>query len=214
MWLQVKKFLLYVICLCANIAIAGGLEQYYPNKLNRCIITKSAIDDYEPEEFGLSNNLLRQTGQKPVYYGTRIIVKGRLLDQNCVPVSDAKIYLWQVGSDGKYPYTPLRTRINKKMLNSASKSSFTGSGTATTNNKGEFYFITIYPGKIQNTVSNVNIRVEHRDLGQLQTKLYLTSQTLNSENCGEVNYALSNISDELRIYEFNVVMSGKTLRRY
>lgn len=208
-----KKFLLYVICLYTTIAMAKDIK-FYPNKLNRCTVTNSTMDDYEPEEFGLSNNLLRKTGQKPIYSGTRIIVKGRLLDQNCVPVSDAKIYLWQVGSDGKYPYTPLRTRINKEMLNLASKSSFTGSGTATTNNKGEFYFITLYPSAIHTKTANVNIRVEHRDLGKLQTKLYLTSQTTNSENCGEISHALANIPDELRIYEFDVVMPGRTLRRY
>ena len=127
---------------------------------------------------------------------------------------DAKIYLWQVGADGKYPYVPLRTRIDKTMLNLMSQSSFTGSGTATTNNKGEFYFITLYPGKMHSKGAKVNIRVEHRDLGQLQTKLYLTSRNINSENFGEISHALSDLPNELTIYEFNVVMSGKTTRRY
>ncbi len=208
-----KKILLYIVCFYATIALAVE-PKFYPNKLNRCKITNSIIDDYEPKEFELSNNLLRKTGKEPAYCGTKIIIKGRLLDQNCVPVADAKVYLWQVGYDGKYPYIPLRTRIDKKMLNLASKSSFTGSGTATTNNKGEFYFVTIHPSKVHNKKANVNIRVEHRDLGQLQTKLYLSNKNVDIENCGEVNQALYDVSDEVSVYQFDVVMPGKTLRRY
>ncbi|WP_375331013.1 dioxygenase [Candidatus Tisiphia endosymbiont of Oplodontha viridula] len=207
------KNLLFLICLYSTIAIASE-SKFYPNKLNCCKISKSAMNDYEPEEFQLSNNLLRKTGQQAVYRGTKIIVKGRLLDQDCVPVADAKIYLWQVGSDGKYPYIPLRTRINKKMLNLVSKSSFTGSGIATTNNKGEFYFITIYPSGVLRETPNVNIRVNHLYLGQLQTKLYLSNSRVNLENCGEVSHALSTALDGIKTYEFDVVMSGRTFKRY
>lgn len=207
------KNLLFLICLCSTVAIASEPNSY-PNRLNCCKITKSAINDYEPREFQLSNNLLRKTGQQSVYRGTKIIVKGILLDQDCVPVSDAKIYLWQVGSDGKYPYIPLRTRINKKMLNLVSKSSFTGSGTATTNNKGEFYFVTIYPSKIAHKTANLNIRVDHLNLGQLQTKLYLSNSTVDLENCGEVNHVLASVPNGIKTYEFRVVMPGRTFKRY
>ncbi|WP_375319235.1 dioxygenase [Candidatus Tisiphia endosymbiont of Oplodontha viridula] len=207
------KKLLFLICLCSTIAIASE-SNYYPNRLNCCKVTKNTVNDYEPEEFQLSNNLLRRTGQPPIYRGTKIIIKGILLDQDCVPVSDAKIYLWQVGSDGKYPYIPLRTRINKKMLNLVNKSSFTGSGTATTNNKGEFYFITIHPGKIGHGTANVNIRAEHLDIGQLQTKLYLSNSTVDLDNCGEVGHVLANVHSGIRTYEFKVVMPGRTFKRY
>ncbi len=207
------KKLLFLICLCSTIAIASE-PNYYPNRLNCCKITKSTINDYEPLEFQSSNNLLRSTGQQSVYRGTKIIVKGILLDQHCVPVSDAKIYLWQVGSDGKYPYIPLRTRTNKKMLNLVSKSSFTGSGTATTNNKGEFYFVTIYPSKIGRETANVNIRVEHLDLGQLQTKLYLSNSMVDLDNCGEVSHVLTSVHSGIKTYEFKVVMPGRTFKRY
>ncbi|WP_341763706.1 dioxygenase [Candidatus Tisiphia endosymbiont of Beris chalybata] len=206
-----KKLLLYIICLYSSLAIAS--EAKFPNKLNRCKISKSVINDYEPEEFQPANNLLRKTGQEAIYSGTKIIIKGKLLDQNCVPISDAKIYLWHFGGDGKYPYKPLRTRVNKNMFSLANSSTFTGSGTATTNNKGEFYFITIYPGRNPNKAS-VNIRAEHRDLGTLQTQLSLTQKLAGSKNCGEVNHALSEISEELTIYDFDIVMRGKTLRRY
>lgn len=208
-----KKFFLCIVCLYYSVASAKEAN-VYSNKLNHCKLTKSAIDDYEPEEFQLSNNLLRSTGQKPMYCGTRIIIKGKLMDERCVPVSDAKVYLWQVGCDGKYPYSPLRGRVNKKMFNRTSKSTFTGSGIATTNNKGEFYFVTIYPGVMNNKSANLNIRVEHRDLGQLQTKLYLSNVVASTGQCEEASSAVSAALDYSQTYNFEVVMKGQTLRKY
>lgn len=207
-----KKFLLYlIICLYSTIAVGEGRK--FLSKLNKCPLTKSALNNYEPEEFQVSNNLLRKTGQEPVYSGTKIIIKGRLLDQNCVPVADAKIYLWQVGVDGKYPYKPLRNKVSARLLNLRAKSTFTGSGTATTNNKGEFYFITLYPGKISKA-ANVNIRVEHPNLGTLQTRLALTNQAVAHQNCGEINHYLVDLAADLSMYDFDIVMRGRTLRHF
>ena len=110
-----------------------------------------------------SNNLLRESGQDPIFCGRKIVIKGKLLDQNCVPISDAKIYLWQVGSDGKYSYTPLRGRISKNMLNLCGNTTFTGSGIATTNNKGEFYFITVYTPNSQSALKRLDYRMKWED---------------------------------------------------
>lgn len=189
------------------------LNDYYPNRLNRCDITKSENNDYEPAHFQQTNNLLRLPGGDPVYCGQKIIIKGILLDQKCLPVQDAKIYLWQVGCDGKYPYKPLRSRINRKMVNISTDSTFQGAGIATTNNKGEFYFITIMPPVIHGSkIPYVNVRVESRNLGKLQTKLFFSSAKLN--NSSEItDPILSNIS-ETQIYNFNIVISGKGLKNY
>ncbi|XVN42820.1 MAG: dioxygenase [Candidatus Rickettsia vulgarisii] len=228
-----KKFLLFIICLysaqslachkCCNLPENPSqckpcgpcnkppvVEFKKEEHLNHCKITKSAMNDCEPEEFQPSNNLLRKPGQSTVLYGKRIVIKGKLLDQNCIPISDAKIYLWQVGHDGKYPYVPLRSICKGKICDNRT---FTGSGIATTNNKGEFYFVTVYPGGSRKT-GNVNIRVEHRDLGKLQTKLFLTNSHINRKNCGEINHALRNVVENFTIYDFDIVMPGRTLRRY
>lgn len=207
-----KKLLLLCLICWYSVTIVEASKSY-SNKLPKCKITTSTINDYEPEEFQLSNNLLRKTGQQAKYCATKIIVSGTVLDQNCVPVPDAKVYLWQVGCDGKYPYVPLRTRIDKKRINPTTKSTFTGSGTATTDNNGNFYFITVYPGRIPHEVANLNVRVEHRELGQLQTKLYLSNKAKSYKNCGEISPALHKILDETRIYEFKIVIPGKTLKK-
>ena len=209
---KLQKALLILICININFAFAER-DKIFPNKLNHCNITKSHINDYEPANFQTTNNLLRSTGEHLVYCGGKIIITGKVLDQNCVPVSDAKVYLWQVGCDGKYPYYPLRNRINKKMLNLSNGSSFTGSGIATTNNEGEFHFITIYPPSTTHEKSNVNIRVEHRNLGTLQTKFYLLDSNILT-NDTEINPILSTIIEDATVYNFNIIMPGQTLKRY
>lgn len=208
-----KRILAYICCFYSFNALAAE-KQFYSNKLNHCTLTTSTMNDYEPEIFQSNNNLLRKTGEKPIYCGRKIIIKGRLLDQNCVPVSDAKVYLWQVGCDGKYPYKTLRNRVNKKLLNLANQTSFTGSGIATTNNKGEFYFITIYPQSKTIKTANVNIRVEHRNLESLQTTLNLSSKSAEIDQCGEIDSKLTALDDEMQAYYFNIVVKGTTFRRY
>ena len=67
---------------------------------------------------------MRKSGQAPLVCGEKLIVRGRLVDKNCVPVSDARIFMWQVACDGKYPYKPLRHVDNKQDFNTSSQSTF------------------------------------------------------------------------------------------
>lgn len=182
---MMKKILVFLFLFIFNIA-ADAQPVFMPHsscekrdykithgKLRSCVTTKAAMNDYEPEIFEPSNNLLRRNGKNPIFCGKKIIIKGRVVDNKCVPVSDAKVYLWQVGCDGKYPYKPLRTKVNMSKFNlSKNASTFQGSGVATTNNKGEFTFITIYPTKSDSKSPYINFRVSHRDLGILQIKFF------------------------------------------
>ncbi|MDP4709390.1 MAG: hypothetical protein NWS20_05260, partial [Rickettsiaceae bacterium] len=153
--------------------VLADVNDMHLNNLNYCNVSKVEMNDYEPSEFEPTNNLLRKTGQEEIYCGEKIIVHGRVLDQNCVPVSDATIYAWQVNCSGKYTYQPLKTLVDKDLIDLDHGTSFTGNGTATTNNKGEFYFITVYPPAMHDLTSHINVRVEHNRLGSLQTNLKL-----------------------------------------
>lgn len=201
-------------CIITYITTTLAIENtIYSNKLNSCKVTTPAINDYEPENFASTNNLLRNTGAQPVFCGTRIVIKGKVLDENCVPVADAKIYLWQVGCDAKYPYQPLRNRINPKLLNLANESSFTGSGIATSNNKGEFVFVTIYPPSLANEKSHLNFRVEHYALGTLQTKFYLSNIHI-AEGVADGALLGSSAVEDSRIYEVDIIVPGQINKRY
>ena len=127
---------------------------------------------------------------------------------------DAKVYLWQAGSGGKYPYEPLKTRVDKRRFTSKSDSSFTGSGIATTNNKGEYYFISMLPYKSSRYLRSANIRIEHPSLTTLETRLDLSNKNMCDNECGEVNPILIEPQENMPSYCFDLVLQGTTLKRY
>ncbi len=204
-----KKFFI-ILLFYSHYVMAKSDINLHKNRLTTCTITKSTINDYEPQSFEQSNNLLKKPGYRSNNIGKEIIIKGIILDEKCVPVQDAKIYLWQVGNDGKYPYKIMRSNISSNMQNLKSPYSFTGSGIATTNNNGEFWFITLYP-KINN---NVNVRVEHRSLKTLQTNLSLSKPNLNNYNPIEDAKFYEAMKHKMQIYNFTLVLKGKTLKKY
>ena len=167
---MIKKLLIILSILSYGALIEAAGSQ---DMLNKCTPTKAFTNNYEPTIFNKSNNLLRKSGADPLYCGEKVLLNIEVVDKNCVPISDAKIYLWQVGCDKKYPYSPLRTTTNKKMFNKAGGSTFLGSGIATTNNAGEAKFLTIIPPAIGHEAANMNIRIEHKDLGSFQTKIFV-----------------------------------------
>ncbi|WP_347938716.1 dioxygenase [Rickettsia oklahomensis] len=207
-----QKFIFCFLCLWTLNIFA--VSKAYPNKLNHCTITRNIFNDYEPKVFDTTNNLLRKTGRLSKFYGERILIKGKVLDQNCVPVADAKVYLWQAGSGGKYPYEPLKTRVDKRRFTSEGNSSFTGSGTATTNNKGEYYFISMLPYKSSHHLRSANIRVEHPSLTTLDTRLDLSNKNICNNEYGEVNPILIELQQNIVSYCFDLVLQGTTFKRY
>ena len=191
-------------------------DDVHLNDLNYCQVSKIAINDYEPEKFETSNNLTKKSGQESIYCGEKVIVHGRLLDQNCVPVSDAKIYAWQANCNGKYPYKPLRKNVDQSLINVDYNLTFTGNGTATTNNKGEFTFIIVYPPAMHEKSPHLNVRVEHHRLGDLQTILTLRGKKVRNPSN---NPDLDSVSEHaekygIDIYDFEVVLPGTTLKDY
>ena len=202
-----KKFFLCLCLVSGSINANAEEDKVIINNLNYCPISPTILSDYEPEHFQPTNNLLRGSGKIASYCGEKIIISGKLVDQNCVPISDAKVYLWQTGCDGKYPYKPLKNRIDKNRLNlTKNTSSFQGNGIATTDNNGNFYFITIRP-------EIANIRVIHYNLGQLDTTILIKENHLIKKN-DEINTALLRSADNNKIYFYQIVMAGESGRRY
>jgi protocatechuate 3,4-dioxygenase, beta subunit len=90
-------------------------------------------DDVKPTD----GDLTRQHDGDPI--GERIVVSGRVLDENSRPVAHALVELWQANAAGRYRHTvddhdaPLDPN-------------FTGCGRALTDSEGRYRFITIKPG--------------------------------------------------------------------
>ena len=101
-----------------------------------------------------------------------------MLDLNCHPITDAKVFIWQANSAGKYPYSPLKEQFDNHNIDLKTGSTFQGSAISTTNNRGEFTFITVYPGNVENEYPNINLRIMHPRFGGLQTKFYMHNNKL------------------------------------
>lgn len=192
---MIKNLFLILSIICfSNIAEAKDL-------LNVCIPLKSYTNNDEPAEFSKTNNLLRKSGIEPLYCGQKILLNLEVVDENCVPISDAKIYLWHLGCDKKYPYKPLRERVDHTMFQKAGNSTFLGSGVATTNNLGEAKFITISPPSTTEK-AHFNIRIEDSHLGSFQTKIFLHDHELTE-------------GDDYETLQIRIVTPWKNLfRRY
>ncbi len=86
----------------------------------------------------LDNDLIRNfTGEEAV--GPRIVVHGRVLDENARPVPNALIEIWQANAGGKYRH------VNDRYL-AALDPNFGGCGRALSDADGYYFFRTIQPG--------------------------------------------------------------------
>lgn len=78
-----------------------------------------------------------QAGQSPI--GERIIVHGRVLDENARPVPDTLVEIWQANAGGRY-------RHRKDTYLAPIDPNFGGCGRTLTNADGYYHFRTVKPG--------------------------------------------------------------------
>ena len=72
--------------------------------------------------------------------GERIVVSGRVLDENARPVAHTLVEIWQANCAGRYPH-----RIDQH--DAPNDPNFTGCGRALTDEHGDYRFVTIRPGE-------------------------------------------------------------------
>jgi protocatechuate 3,4-dioxygenase beta subunit len=82
-------------------------------------------------------DLTRQHAGQPL--GERIIVSGRVLDENARPVPDTLIELWQANASGRYPH-------QRDQHDAPLDPNFSGCGRTVTDAEGRYRFVTIKPG--------------------------------------------------------------------
>jgi len=83
-------------------------------------------------------DLTRQHSGEPL--GERIIVSGRVLDENARPVPLTLVEIWQANAAGRYLH-------NVDQHNAPLDPNFTGCGHAVTDSEGRYRFVTIRPGE-------------------------------------------------------------------
>ena len=115
----------------------GPLEKLVPITQTLSEITGPLFSDIklEPGE----NDLTRSAGSGKEALGERIIVVGKVLDEDERPVSNTLIEIWQANAAGRYHH-PVDQH------NAPLDPNFIGAGRCVTNDKGEYRYLTIKPG--------------------------------------------------------------------
>jgi protocatechuate 3,4-dioxygenase beta subunit len=93
-------------------------------------------DDVDPLDNDLILNYAKP-GEMPI--GERIIVHGRVLDENARPVPNTLVEIWQANASGRY-------RHKKDTYLGALDPNFGGCGRTLTDDNGYYYFRTVKPG--------------------------------------------------------------------
>jgi protocatechuate 3,4-dioxygenase beta subunit len=84
------------------------------------------------------NDLTRQHAGEPL--GERIVVSGRVLDENGSPIPDILVEIWQANAAGRYNH-----RVDQH--DAPLDPNFTGAGRVLTDKEGRYRFMTIRPGE-------------------------------------------------------------------
>jgi len=127
----------------------------------------------KPKHVRHSNNLWRRTGAVRHAAGQYIRIDGIIRDSECMPVPGARVFMWQRDQSGMYE-ARYRKLVENERRHPDYDQNFGYSGAATTNNAGEFSFISIMPGVV-NPASppHVNIEIRHDDFKTATTRIYL-----------------------------------------
>lgn len=149
--------------------------------------------------------------------GERIYIKGRLLDGDSQPVSDALVEIWQADAQGIYnhPADPQHEKADK---------SFRGFGRSATTEDGNFLFKTIKPGVVawddqQDQARHANVRVFARGmLIHAVTRLYFSDESANQTDPvlnsvdperRQTLIAKREKSEDLPTYRFDIHLQGE-----
>jgi protocatechuate 3,4-dioxygenase beta subunit len=104
-----------------------------PHTLSEVTGPLFGFDDVRPED----GDLTQQHAAAPM--GERIIVSGRVLDENERPVSNTLIEIWQCNAAGRY-------RHQNDNHDAPLDPNFSGAGRVLTDKDGHYRFVTIKPG--------------------------------------------------------------------
>ncbi len=148
-----------LIFFCENFyAVSNSYNNFL---IKSCPIQNDIINNYEPEEFLTTNNLFINPISK---HPQKILIYGKIKTKEGNPVKDAKIFLWQVNAEGFYNYKALKSKVDQKLFHKSEY--FLGNGISTSDNLGNFHFISVYPDRIHELLPHINLRIEGENLRQ------------------------------------------------
>jgi protocatechuate 3,4-dioxygenase beta subunit len=104
------------------------------------------------------SNILYEEGMQ----GTRLIVVGYVLDQNCQPLPNAWLDFWQADASGEYDNAGYSLR-----------------GHQFTDSQGRFYLDTVFPGLYSNRpIEHIHVKVKPEGGAEITSQLYFPGQPI------------------------------------
>ncbi len=192
------------------------MSKSFADKMGECILTPEIWSVGILPDAKNSNNLTQNYASFETARGKKILIKGKVLDNNCVPISGVKVNIWQTNSFGLYQFNA------NDIYNEHYDKNFRGSGNTLTNNLGEFEFITIYPGKINSTPPNIIFRLEHQNFYPFETRMFFpeNNNTNNIKNMApslikkQIPLVVAKTAgkvDDMVVYNFIVTLNQSNL---
>lgn len=133
-----------------------------------------------------SGKLALPAGKSIFAPGQTVYLSGKVLDENCVPVSDAVIEIWQADAKGNYKAATLGERMSPFPT-------FVSTGRAVTDNLGRYKFVTVFPGLGKESAPHIHFKVTRTNFKPFETEMYFGE---DARNISEERYA--ELSEEQR----------------
>ena len=171
----------------------------------------------------LDNDLTKNFNKHNEPIGERIVVYGKLLDENSKPIPNSLIEIWQANSGGKY-------RHSGDTYNAPLDPNFGGWGRCLTDENGNYYFKTIKPGAYPWPNGGNNWRPAHIHfsifglsfLQRLVTQMYFEgdpliakcpiAQSINNTKALDSLISKLDINKSIHMdyiaYQFNITLRG------
>lgn len=136
---------------------------------DECVLTpRQETGPFEPmmarKQADTDMDLTMIKGKSSVAEGEKIIISGQVMDEECNPVSQAIVEIWQANHHGKYNH--------EYDTEGKDDPNFQGWGSVRTDEMGKYKFVTILPGLYGGRTRHIHYKVQKRGYHELVTQLY------------------------------------------
>ncbi len=145
---------------------------------DKCLITPNQTEGpFYPLNFPSDSDqdLTRVAGHSSIALGEKILIMGRVITPDCIPLKGAKVEIWQACASGRYDH---EFDGNSAPIDP----NFQYWGLFITKNDGQYSFLTIKPGSYPVTTNwrrppHIHFKVKIPHQSPLITQLYFTEET-------------------------------------
>ncbi len=143
-------------------------DNYRRDVIYHCMLTRPEMHFLKkPQKFNKSNNLTRRSKDVFSARGQEIILEGYILDQNCVPITNASLQAWQTNNLGiNQEGIQAKNLRNEPERLERFDTHFANNGSNSSDNTGFYRFILLRPCKVCHKVVDFaasNGKFQHLD---------------------------------------------------